>query len=71
MIGSLLWKQNTGSTRYLTLSLPGHLPPFGLVPVPGLIAWGASSGFAFWMIGVAGNSSFDLRSMFDPTGCAR
>jgi hypothetical protein len=53
------------------LTLPEPLPPFGPIPILGLLLCGASSGFVFWMIGIAGSTSFDLRSMFDPTGCTR
>jgi fermentation-respiration switch protein FrsA (DUF1100 family) len=46
--------------------LPDHLQPFGVVPVLGVLVWGASSGIVFWMIGIAGDSAVSLRSLFDP-----
>jgi hypothetical protein len=46
--------------------LPDHLQPFGVVPVLGVLIWGASSGIVFWMIGIAGDSAVSLRSLFDP-----
>jgi hypothetical protein len=46
--------------------LPDHLQPFGVVPVLGVLVWGASSGSVFWMIGIAGDSAVSLRSLFDP-----
>jgi hypothetical protein len=46
--------------------LPDHLQPFGVVPVLGVLIWGASSGIVFWMIGIAGESAVSLRSLFDP-----
>jgi hypothetical protein len=46
--------------------LPDHLQPFGVVPVLGVLVWGASSGIVFWMIGIAGDSPVSLRSLFDP-----
>jgi hypothetical protein len=51
---------------YSMATPPEHMLPFGPIPVLGLLLWGASSGIVFWMIGVAGSSSFDLRSVFDP-----
>jgi len=46
--------------------LPDHLQPFGVVPVLGVLVWGASSGIVFWMIGIAGDSAVSLRTLFDP-----
>ena len=46
--------------------LPDHLQPFGVVPVLGVLIWGASSGIVFWMIGIAGDSAVSLRTLFDP-----
>lgn len=51
---------------YAFAPLPDHLQPFGTVPVLGVLAWGASSGIVFWMIGIAGDSAVSLRSLFDP-----
>jgi hypothetical protein len=51
---------------YGLVTLPDHLQPFGPVPVLGLLFWGGSSGIVFWMIGIAGDSSVSLRSLFDP-----
>jgi hypothetical protein len=51
---------------YALAPLPEHLQPFGPIPVLGLLFWGGSSGIVFWMIGIAGDSSVSLRSLFDP-----
>jgi hypothetical protein len=51
---------------YAFAPLPDHLQPFGVVPVLGVLLWGASSGIVFWMIGIAGDSAVSLRSLFDP-----
>ena len=51
---------------YAFAPLPEHLQPFGVVPVVGVLVWGASSGIVFWMIGIAGDSAVSLRSLFDP-----
>jgi hypothetical protein len=56
---------------YSMVSPPDHLLPFGPIPVLGLLLWGASSGIVFWMIGIAGSTSFDLRSVFDPIDRSR
>src|ERR1700760_3239953 len=51
---------------YAFAPLPDHLLPFGAIPVVGVLVWGASSGIVFWMIGIAGDSSVSLRTLFDP-----
>src|SRR5262249_27072807 len=51
---------------YAVAPLPTYLLPFGVLPVLGLLLWGASSGVVFWMIGIAGDSAVSLRSLFDP-----
>jgi len=51
---------------YAFAPLPSYLTPFGLLPVAGLLFWGASSGLVFWMIGIAGDSAVSLRTLFDP-----
>jgi hypothetical protein len=51
---------------YAFAPLPDHLQPFGAIPVLGLLFWGGASGIVFWMIGIAGDSAFSLRSLFDP-----
>lgn len=51
---------------YALAPLPSYLLPFGVVPVLGLLFWGASSGIVFWMIGIAGDSAVSLRTLFDP-----
>jgi hypothetical protein len=51
---------------YAFAPLPDHLQPFGVVPVLGVLVWGASSGIVFWMIGIAGDSAVSLRTLFDP-----
>jgi hypothetical protein len=56
---------------YALAPLPSYLLPFGLVPVLGLLFWGASSGIVFWMIGIAGDSAVGLRTLFDPTSSRR
>jgi hypothetical protein len=56
---------------YSMVSPPDHLLPFGPIPVLGLLLWGGSSGIVFWMIGIAGSTSFDLRSVFDPIDRSR
>jgi hypothetical protein len=56
---------------YALAPLPSYLLPFGLVPVLGLLFWGASSGIVFWMIGIAGDSAVSLRTLFDPISSRR
>jgi hypothetical protein len=56
---------------YALAPLPSYLLPFGLVPVLGLLFWGASSGIVFWMIGIAGDSAVSLRTLFDPISSKR
>ena len=51
---------------YAFAPLPDHLQAFGVVPVLGVLLWGASSGIVFWMIGIAGDSAVSLRTLFDP-----
>jgi hypothetical protein len=51
---------------YALAPLPDHLQPFGPVPVLALLFWGGSSGIVFWMIGIAGDSPVNLRTLFDP-----
>ena len=56
---------------YALAPLPSYLLPFGVVPVLGLLFWGASSGIVFWMIGIAGDSAVSLRTLFDPVSSRR
>jgi hypothetical protein len=51
---------------YAFAPTPEHLQPFGLIPVLGLLFWGASSGVIFWMIGIAGDSPVSLSTLFKP-----
>jgi hypothetical protein len=51
---------------YAAATLPTYLIPFGVMPVLGLLLWGASSGFVFWMIGVTGESPVSMKTLFDP-----
>jgi hypothetical protein len=51
---------------YAFVTPPEHLLPFGPIPVLGLLFWGATSGIVFWMIGVAGDSPVNFRTLFDP-----
>jgi len=51
---------------YAFVGTPEHLQPFGTQPVLGVLLWGASSGVVFWMVGIAGDSPVNLRSLFDP-----
>ena len=55
----------------LLAPLPSYVLPFGVVPVLGLLSWGAFSGIVFWMIGVAGDSAVSLRTLFDPVSSRR
>jgi hypothetical protein len=51
---------------YAVTQHPEHLQPFGIMPALGVFLWGGCSGIVFWLLGVAGDSPVNLRSLFDP-----
>ncbi|HUI61776.1 MAG TPA: hypothetical protein VLV25_04715 [Steroidobacteraceae bacterium] len=51
---------------YAFARTPDHVQAFGLMPALAVLAWGASSGFVFWMLGVAGDSPVSIATLLDP-----
>lgn len=50
---------------YAALPDTTHLEDFGAVPALVIAAWGAFSGACFWLVGIAGEPSLTLKSLFD------
>jgi hypothetical protein len=53
---------------YAFAPTPEHVDPFGPLTVLEVLIWGASSGFVFWMLGIAGDSPVSVTTLFDPIG---
>ena len=50
---------------YAALPDTTHLEDFGVLPALVIAAWGAFSGACFWLVGIAGEPSLTLKSLFD------